>query len=61
MCKAIEEIRREEREEGRIEGTRTAALRMLKSGRYSFEEVSNVSGFSLDEVKMLRNMDIGEE
>lgn len=64
MCKAIEDMRREEREEGRKEGinenSKTTALRMLKSGRYPLEEVSNISGLSIDQVKNLWYMNGGE-
>lgn len=39
MCKIIEEVRKEER---------------LEAGKYPFDEISNVSGLSLNEVKELQ-------
>ena len=54
MCKVIEAMRKEEREEGIKEGMRTAALRMLEAGKYAFEEIASISGLSLDEVKKLQ-------
>ena len=57
MCKVMEDMRKEEREEGIKEGIkegmRTAALRMLEAGKYALEEISIISGLSLDEVKKL--------
>lgn len=50
MCKVIEEMRREEREEG----IKATALRMLEAGRYALEEIAVISGLSLDEVKQLQ-------
>ena len=50
MCKIIEDMRKEEREEG----MRTSALRMLKAGKYALEEIVNISGLPLDEVKRLQ-------
>ena len=66
MCKVIEDMRREEREEGIKEGIRegikeglkegakTAALRMLGAGKYALEEIAGISGLSLDEVRKLQ-------
>jgi hypothetical protein len=54
MCKIIEDMRKEEREEGMREGMRTSALRMLKAGKYALEEIVNISGLPLDEVKRLQ-------
>ena len=49
MCKAIEDMRIQERKETMIE----IALRMLKTGKYALDEIANISGVSLDEVKIL--------
>ncbi len=49
MCKPIEEMRVQERKETMIE----IALRMLKTGKYTLEEIANISGISLEEVKTL--------
>ena len=54
MCKVIEDMRKEEREEGIKEGIRTAALRMLAAGKYALEEIATISGLPLDEVKKLQ-------
>ena len=46
MCKAMEDMRKESLKE--------VALRMLAAGKYALEEISNISGLSLDEVKKLK-------
>lgn len=50
MCKVIEEMRKEEREES----IKTVALRMLAAGKYALEEIAALLGLSLDEVKKLQ-------
>lgn len=58
MCKVIEDMRREEREEGRQEGRQETLLQiarqMLAAGRYALEEIAEISGLSLDEVRQLQ-------
>ena len=62
MCKVIEDMRREEREEGRQEGLlegrqenmNAIARRMRTAGRYALEEIAEISGLSLDEVRKLQ-------
>ena len=54
MCKVIEDMRREEREEGIKEGMRAAALRMLADGTLALEKIAEYVGLSLDEVKNLQ-------
>lgn len=58
MCKIMEEMRTEALEEGRQEGIQKEknrmVLRMLESGKYSVEEISNVSGLTPDEVEKLK-------
>lgn len=54
MCKAIEEMRKEEREEGMKESMIAAALRMLETGKYALEEIATISGLSFDEVKEIQ-------
>ena len=46
MCKVIEDMRKEERIE--------VALRMLEAGKYVLDEIANISGLPLDEVKKLQ-------
>ena len=53
MCKAMEDMRKESLEEGRKETMRDTALRMLNAGKYTLDEISAISGLSLDEVKKL--------
>ena len=62
MCKVIEELAKEEREAGRKEGRKEGheenmsetALRMLKAGKFPLEEISELSGLSLEKVKKLQ-------
>ena len=54
MCKVIEEMRKEEREEGIKKGMIAVALRMLGTGKYALEEIVTISGLPLDEVKKLQ-------
>ena len=57
MCKAMEEMRRIEREEGREEGIEIAqtrnAKKMLSARKLPFEEIAEYSGLPLEEVKRL--------
>lgn len=46
MCKIMEDMR--------IESLKEVALRMLAAGKYALEEIANISGLSLDEVKKLK-------
>ena len=46
MCKIMEDMRSESLKE--------VALRMLTAGKYALEEIANISGLSLDEVKKLK-------
>ncbi len=46
MCKIMEDMRSESLKE--------VALRMLAAGKYALEEIANISGLSLDEVKKLK-------
>ena len=50
MCKVMEELKKE----GWKEGIRSTALRMLQAGRYTLEEIAEISGLSLEEVKKLK-------
>ena len=47
MCKIMEDMR--------IESLKEVALRMLSAGKYALEEIANISGLSLDEVKKLKS------
>lgn len=58
MCKVIEDMRIQEREEGRLEGIKegvqTMVFRMLETKKYTIEDISAISGLSFDEVKELQ-------
>ncbi len=58
MCKLIEDMRKEEREEGMKEGmeknARTAALHLLADGALVPEKIAECVGLPLDEVKKLQ-------
>ena len=54
MCRIMEDMRNESLKEGIKEGMKQAVLRMLATGQYALEEVANISGLSLDEVKELK-------
>ena len=57
MCKVMEDMRNESLKEGMErgvkEGMKKAALRMLQAGKYALEEVAEISGLSLEDVKKL--------
>lgn len=50
MCKILEDMRNESRKQGMKE----TALRMLAVGKYALDEIVNISGLSLEEVKQLK-------
>ena len=54
MCKVMEDMRNESLKEGIREGMKAAALRMLDAGKYALEEIAEISGLPLDDVKKLR-------
>lgn len=39
--------------QGMQQGQKITAIRMLKSGRYTLEEIADISGLSLKEIKTL--------
>lgn len=45
-------------EEGLQQGQKITATRMLQSGRYTLDEISDISGLSLDEIKVLEKIDL---
>ena len=47
MCKVIEEMRKEEREEALKEGMKAVALRMLEAGKYALEEIVTIVNANL--------------
>lgn len=58
MCQIMEDMRNEALEEGRKEGIKEGAVniakRMLKAGKYTLEEIADISNLSLDEVIKLK-------
>ncbi len=54
MCEAMEDMRNESLQEGIREGMKATARRMLAAGKYALEEIVNISGLSLEEVKQLK-------
>ncbi len=66
MCKIMEDMRNEALNEGIKKGIKegikkgikeemkASALRMLAGGKYALEEIVNISGLSLDEIKQLK-------
>ena len=50
MCRAMEDMRNQTLKKGRKEVT----LRMWATGQYALEELVNISGLSLEEVKQLK-------
>ena len=58
MCKVMEDMRIESLKEGEKrgmeKGMKATALRMLEAGRYALEEIAEISGLPLDDVKKLQ-------
>jgi len=58
MCRIMEDMRNESLKEGIREGIKEGAIntakKMLSAGKYALEEIANISGLSLDEVKKLK-------
>lgn len=53
MCKAMEDMRNEAAREATKAKTVSIARRMLKSGKYTYEDIADVLEISVDEVKAL--------
>ena len=53
MCKAMEDMRNETRAEALKEKSISVARKMLKSGKFSYEEIAEYSDLTVDEVKEL--------
>lgn len=61
MCDAMEDMRLQSYEEGKAEGKaegqyeaqKATAVRMLSVGMYSLEDVSSISGLSLEEIQSM--------
>lgn len=55
MCRIMEDMRNESLKEGIQEEKKMTVFRMLEAGKYVLEEIANISGLSLDEVKKLKS------
>lgn len=53
MCRILEDMRNETRNATLRESAIDTAMRMIAAGKYAMEEIVNISGLSLDEVKKL--------
>lgn len=53
MCRAIEKMREEERLEAIQEEKRETVFRMLEAGKYSIDDIIEVTGLSAEEVTKL--------
>ena len=54
MCKVMEDMRNETRNEALKESAINTARRMITIGKYTLDEIAIISGLSLDEVKKLQ-------
>ena len=52
MCKVMEDMRTQTLKDGMKE----VALRMLKAGKYTLEEIADISGLPIGEVQRLREL-----
>lgn len=48
-------------EEGMQQGQKITAIRMLNSGKYTLDEIANISGLSLKEIKLLKEIWINKK
>ena len=53
MCQIMEELRDITAAKVALERNRDIALRLISSGKMSFEEIAEATGLTLDEVKKL--------
>ncbi|MCM1127379.1 MAG: hypothetical protein NC429_13025 [Lachnospiraceae bacterium] len=51
----MEDMRNESLKEGIQEEKKKTVFRMLEAGKYVLEEIANISGLPLDEVKKLKS------
>ncbi len=54
MCKAMEDMRNESLQEGKKEEKKLTVLRMLEIGKYALDEIAEIAGLPLEEVKKLQ-------
>ena len=54
MCKVMEDMRNESLKEGMKEEKKLTVLRMFGAGKYNLNDIAEISGLSLEEVKKLQ-------
>lgn len=54
MCKAMEDMRKEERMEAEYEAHLETAKRMLNDGILSYEKIAEYTGLSIEDIKSLK-------
>lgn len=54
MCRVMEDMRDKSLREGIEQGMKQAALRMIRTGKYSLKEIFDISGLSLEEIEDLQ-------
>lgn len=54
MCKVVEDMRKEERAEGRAEERTEVALRMLKDGTLPLDKIAQFANLPLEEIAQLK-------
>ena len=54
MCKIIEDMRKEERAEARVEERTEVALRMLKDGTLLLDKIAQFANLPLEEIAQLK-------
>ena len=52
MCNVMEDMRNESLQKGMKEGMEEGTLRILKTDKYALEEILDIYGLSLDEIKV---------
>lgn len=54
MCKAMEDMRNQAALEAALERVKTVVYRMLAAGKYSLEEIADITELSLGEIEKLQ-------
>lgn len=53
MSQMMEEMMKEAAQQAKLEVSRTVAGRMIEKGSYPIEDIAEVTGLSVDEVKLI--------
>ena len=54
MCKVMEDMRDQAATQAALERAKTIVYRMLAAGKYSLEEIADMTEISLDEIKNMK-------